>query len=305
MVYNYSLMFSFERHFDPVPSTVWVKANWMHSLTLSVIYILAVFGGQRLMAKRPSMGLQGLLTCWNAFLAVFSIAGTIRLTPSFFHTLSNDGLLHSMCVMDFSQTVTGFWTQMFGFSKAIELLDTVFIVLRKRPLVFLHWYHHVSVLVYTWHAYKDHTAAGRWFVYMNYVVHACMYTYYALRSMGYRLPKHLAMALTTMQILQMVLGCLVAATVYYVKLNEITPCQQTFESLYFSFVIYSTYFVLFAHFFYNTYMKENNKYKMFKLNTARTKNEQISPIVKEQNGFSKTIIGNGSRFSNGDAKKER
>lgn len=48
-----------------------------------------------------------------------------------------------------------------GVIQVAELLDTVFIVARKRPLLFLHWYHHISVLVYTWHAYKDHTASGK------------------------------------------------------------------------------------------------------------------------------------------------
>lgn len=47
--------------------------------------------------------------------------------------------------------VAAFWTTMFSFSKAIELVDTAFVVLRKRPLIFLHYYHHATVLVYVWY----------------------------------------------------------------------------------------------------------------------------------------------------------
>lgn len=54
--------------------------------------------------------------------------------------------------------------------------------------------------------FQDHTASGRWFIWMNYTVHAFMYTYYALRAMRKRLPKMAAMMVTILQILQMVGG---------------------------------------------------------------------------------------------------
>lgn len=52
-------------------------------------------------------------------------------------------------------------TWAFCFSKLPELIDTVFIVLRKQPLIFLHWYHHASVLVYCWFSYQDYSSTGR------------------------------------------------------------------------------------------------------------------------------------------------
>ena len=50
------------------------------------------------------------------------------------------------------------------FSKLPELGDTLFIVLRKQQLIFLHWYHHITVFIYVWYSYAGHTAPGRWFM---------------------------------------------------------------------------------------------------------------------------------------------
>ncbi len=50
-------------------------------------------------------------------------------------------------------------------SQIPELVDTVFIVLRKKPLILLHWYHHFTVLLYCWHSYATRSSAGvyKWF----------------------------------------------------------------------------------------------------------------------------------------------
>jgi hypothetical protein len=66
------------------------------------------------------------------------------------------------------------WVQLFILSKIPELIDTVFIVQRKRPLIFLHWYHHVTVLLYCWHSYATEASQALYFVAMNYSVHAVM-----------------------------------------------------------------------------------------------------------------------------------
>merc|ERR1711981_1004167 len=130
-----------------------------------------------------------------------------------------------------------------------ELGDTLFIVLRKQPLIFLHWYHHIATLIYAFHSYIDHTAAGRWFVTMNYSVHAVMYSYYAMRALRMRFPRWVNITITTSQLTQMVIGCIVNLRVYFIK-NAGGECGQSYGNLYYSLVMYLSYYALFAHFFY-------------------------------------------------------
>ncbi|VDO95327.1 unnamed protein product [Soboliphyme baturini] len=240
-----------------------MRANWAHSISLSVAYALIIHQGQKWMLSRPPLLLNRSLMMWNILLALFSIIGVARMTPEFIYVLRKYGFQYSMCNASYAQGVTGFWTEMFAISKALELGDTIFIILRKRPLIFLHWYHHITVLVYTWHAYKDHTAAGRWFIWMNYFVHSFMYSYYAARSMRIRPPKSIAMCVTILQLLQMVMGCFISIKAHHIK-SAGGSCQQTFENLYFSFMIYFSYFLLFSHFFYQAYLRRGNRYAVGK-----------------------------------------
>lgn len=154
--------------------------------------------------------------------------------------------------------VAGFWTWMFALSKVPELGDTVFIILRKQPLIFLHWYHHITVLLYTWYAYKEYTSSARWFVVMNYCVHSLMYSYFALRAMGKRPPKASAMMVTSLQILQMVIGSLVNIwSLQYINAGQ--PCKVSHLNIKLSLLMYLSYFALFLRFFINAYLKTGSE----------------------------------------------
>jgi len=287
-LYNYTFMLPLEDQYAAIPSMLWMQANWHHSLTLSLIYVLFISIGQKLMAKRPAFDLEQPMFLWNAGLAIFSIMGAIRMSPEFYHVLFNQGFQYSICTAGYAHiSVTGFWLKLFVFSKAAELIDTVFIVLRKRPLNFLHWYHHATVLVYCWHAFKDHTAAGRWFIFMNYHVHAIMYTYYALRSRGWRFPKWFPMSITCMQIAQMVVGCFIAIRVFIAKCHG-QFCQQTDSNLWFAFAIYLSYFLLFANFFYQAYFRQK-RYDKPKKVQEHEKNGKIIEITQDQEKEAKKV----------------
>ena len=148
---------------------------------------------------------------------------------------------------------TGFWVMLFIFSKIPELLDTVFIVLRKKPLIFLHWYHHVSVLLFCWNCYAVRAASGLWFVAMNYSVHALMYGYYCLSTLN-RIPKWFPVWLITLsQITQMIIGTAVCIAAWYYY-RDGRPCHNDISSLRAGAVMYGSYLYLFVDFAVRRYI---------------------------------------------------
>ena len=126
-----------------------------------------------------------------------------------------------------------------------ELGDTVFIVLRKQKLIFLHVYHHISVMWMCFYSYIGLSSSCRLFMVMNFTVHSVMYTYYTLKALRVRVPRSLAMLTTSLQLLQMVLGGLVTCLVYHYKLSGVS-CNVSYEQNRVSFLIYFSYFCLFA-----------------------------------------------------------
>ncbi|MBW03447.1 Elongation of very long chain fatty acids protein 3, partial [Eschrichtius robustus] len=138
------------------------------------------------------------------------------------------------------------------FSKIIELGDMAFIILCKRPLIFVHWYHHSTVLFYTSFGYKNKVAAGGWFMTMNYGVHAIMYTYYTLKAAKVKPPRWFPMLITSLQILQMFMGATVGILTYIWRQEQ--GCHTTKEHLFWSFILYTTYFLLFVQFFHQNYV---------------------------------------------------
>ncbi|XP_056636835.1 elongation of very long chain fatty acids protein 6-like [Diorhabda sublineata] len=259
---NYTYLFNFESDFIHKKTLKWMEENWTSSFYYVGLYVFVIFGGRYWMQNRPKFELRTLLVAWNLMLATFSIMGACRTLPEFTHILTHHGLYHSICIPSFVEQdkVSGFWAWMFTLSKLPELGDTVFIVLRKQPLIFLHWYHHITVLLYSWLSYAETSASARWFMVMNYCVHSLMYSYYALKAMRYSPPKQLAMIITSLQITQMLVGCAISLWVRRLILRK-TDCHITILNNSLALVMYFSYFVLFVKFFYYSYMSRNKTIK--------------------------------------------
>lgn len=104
----------------------------------------------------------------------------------------------SCALVDYSQSEFGlFQIRMVYFyfiTKILDLLDTVFFVLRKKSnqVTFLHLYHHMGMTCLSWIAVK-YVAGGHscYLGVLNTAVHAVMYTYYLLAALGPEYKKYL------------------------------------------------------------------------------------------------------------------
>lgn len=282
----------------------WFMANWTYSFLFSALYILAIVVGTRLMKNRSPMSLRWLLIAWSGSLAVGSTLGSIRGVAELGNTLFDHGLYDSVCNPCCFYGVPGFWALAFVLSKVWELGDTAFIVLRKQPLIFLHYFHHITVLVYTWYSYSYHTAPGRWFTVMNLVVHAFMYTYYTLRAMRVRVPRPVMMAITSLQLSQMVVGLFINIYAYWL-LDNGYHCAVTKDNVKWALLMYFCYFLLFVNYFYQTYIRGPR----LRAAAAKKANGTAAPVdgdvkTTKMNGVYENGVSNGSTFQNGHTKKE-
>lgn len=157
-----------------------MQHNYQVPVTCIAVYLSFCYFGKAYMHDKKPLDLKYPLVFWNTFLALFSFVGAAITVPTLISNLANTSFKETVCsnaLRSWGSGQTGLWVLLFALSKIPELFDTVFIVLRKKPLIFLHWYHHATVLMYCWSATSVMAPTGLWFVAMNYSVHAVMYIF--------------------------------------------------------------------------------------------------------------------------------
>ncbi|XP_071376895.1 elongation of very long chain fatty acids protein 1a [Centroberyx affinis] len=180
----------------------------------------------------------------------------------------------------------------FYFSKYIELLDTVFFVLRKKhsQITFLHVFHH-SFMPWTWWWGITLTPVGgmgSFHALVNAVVHVIMYFYYGLSAAGPRFQKFLwwKKYLTAIQLIQFVLVSVHISQYYFME-----KCDYQVPVWIHLIWIYGTFFfLLFSNFWVQAYIKG--------------KRPPVTEDKPKHNGVTNdyvTMVTNGKQLENGVA----
>ena len=237
--------------------------NWI-PVVACVFYAFLIFWGRYsfMNDKKPWKGSRPYLAAWNFMLSSFSFMGSFRVMCNLIYNLSTLSLRDNFCLNPqetYGSGSTGLWIQMFVLSKFPELFDTFFVVVNKKPLIFLHWYHHITVLLFCWHSYITDSTGGIFFCAMNYTVHAFMYGYYFLMSIRMK-PKWMnPMFITTIQILQMIGGVsLTSLQIYYYNTEQEGECFVEKINITAALIMYASYLALFVEFFVKRYFMAKN-----------------------------------------------
>merc|ERR1712107_743297 len=142
---------------------------------------------------------------------------------------------------------------LFCLSKILELMDTVFLILKRKEVRFLQWYHHAATMLFCWLALATEYTPGFWFALTNYFVHSIMYMYFCLmtfKSMQ-KMLKVIAPFITIIQIAQMFWGLIVNAIAvgsYFAG----SSCQIKAVTVYPCVVMFASYAWLFSKLYFDS-----------------------------------------------------
>ncbi|XP_060530080.1 uncharacterized protein LOC132704208 [Cylas formicarius] len=164
------------------------------TILVAYLYFVLILG-PKLMKNRKAWDLKRAMVVYNAYQVLFSVwlcSHALHVKNAIPHLL-NHTCKNPSPNKEFQQALArGAWW--YFFSKIVELLDTVFFVLRKKQsqVTFLHVYHHAITMFFSW-AYLKFLPGEQGVVigFLNSLVHVVMYFYYFLAALGPNYQKYL------------------------------------------------------------------------------------------------------------------
>ena len=165
-------------------------------------------------------------------------------------------------------------------AKIVELLDTVFFVLRKNQyqVTFLHVYHHTVMVM--WSFYYLKYAFGEQGVligFMNSFVHIIMYSYYLLAGLGPHMKKYLwwKKYLTGLQLVQFV------TMITVLTVTSIIDCRVPKQVTFILFFLTASFLYLFLRFYLKSYSKGKEQVQPVKAGMDKNNNHVNLATLKK------------------------
>lgn len=233
-------------------------SQWYWPIVACIAYFFVLSALQRAMATRKPMNIPYVLFLHNITLCIASLILSCWLTytlgAALFGGMSPHELVCSYAIYDNGHMQYIYYVN--SFFKVWEFLDTCFLAIRKKPISFLHSYHHAATLILTWSQMMEHSAPQWVPIFLNLWVHVIMYYYYAMSALRIRVwwKKYL----TTIQICQFVIDVVVIGYAYVMFIRagfDPNTCYGTSRGAIIGISILFSYLLLFVRFYFQTYSK--------------------------------------------------
>lgn len=237
-------------------------STWPVVTTALASYLAIIFGIREIMKDRSPQRLNTLFRIHNVFLSVGSLILLVLMMEEVGSIwLTNTTVYGTMCDETSWTERLEFYYMINYYFKYIELFDTVFLALKKKPLAFLHVFHHSATALLCFVQLNGKTSVSWVVISLNLAVHVIMYYYYFATAGGAKIwwKKYL----TSMQIIQFIIDIVIVyfgtyqhyAATHYHHLPHWSNCAGTETAALFGCGLLTTYLGLFINFYIQTYKK--------------------------------------------------
>jgi len=241
-------------------------------------YLISIFGVQEIMKDRKPLKLKPLFMLHNFLLSAGSAILLVLMIEELVPIIYNDGWFAAICAdSSWTSRLETLYIANYYF-KYWELADTMFLVVKKKPLQFLHVFHHTATAVLCYTQLNGRTSVSWAVIALNLTVHVIMYYYYFITTLSPGIKLWWKKYLTSLQISQFVIDLFV---VYYASysyfawtygrhlLSTKGSCSGSEGAAIFGCALLTSYLFLFIAFYQKTY-KQGQAAKAAKVAAAKT-----------------------------------
>ncbi|KAK1144423.1 Fatty acyl-CoA elongase/Polyunsaturated fatty acid specific elongation enzyme [Aspergillus melleus] len=276
-------------------------SDFRSTAAMLVTYYVVIFGGRAVMKNFSALKLNTLFMIHNFYLTAISATLLALFIEQLLPTIWRHGIFFAICDHQ------GGWTQplvvlyyLNYLTKYLEFIDTVFLFLKKKPLTFLHTYHHGATALLCYTQLIGLTSVSWVPITINLLVHVVMYWYYFQSARGIRI--WWKEWITRLQIVQFIIdvGFIYFASytyfssTYFPWAPNMGKCAGEEFAAFAGIGIITSYLFLFISFYIATYNKASKGARP-RSNTGR---QAVIDMAKFQVPPTK---GNG-KAANGNAK---
>ncbi|KAI5479393.1 hypothetical protein MNV49_003727 [Pseudohyphozyma bogoriensis] len=245
----------------------WIPGSSPLSTNVEVLsalaaYLAILYFGQKIMADRKAYRFKPLFMLHNFLLSAGSGLLLALMLEEIIPIVWEHGIFYAICH-------TSAWTPKLEtyyiinyYFKYWELADTFFLVVKKKPLQFLHVFHHTATAALCYTQLNGRTSVSWVVITLNLTVHVLMYYYYLMSTAGFKIwwKKYL----TSLQISQFVIDLFIvyfASYSYFVSeylpgipyLPTYGSCAGSESAAFMGCGLLTSYLFLFIAFYKKTY----------------------------------------------------